>query len=152
MKRALKIFVLIGVVTLLLGLCVFHLGPFGIRPGDDIVLGSAPLTNGGRLFVVAHRTHDLVEAYEVTLYRVERSGEIFTYWMGYEESYWWACSIRPVDDFSVLQIRADGAVAALYTVPDHSLTFPDDHYHYGVQTGRIADSNAVPSVVAWKRG
>jgi hypothetical protein len=52
------------------------------------------------------------------------------------------------DSPSVLQIRADGSVAAVYRMDDHSLAFPDDYYHYGVQTGRSAGSNAVPLVVA----
>ncbi|MEO6034267.1 MAG: hypothetical protein ABIQ35_03335, partial [Verrucomicrobiota bacterium] len=77
----------------------------------------------------------------------EPDGETYTYWMGYEESYWWACSIRPTKNPSVLQIRADGQVAALYQLDDHSLIFPDDYYHYGVQMGRIATSNTLPLAV-----
>lgn len=149
MKRLCKIAAtLLLVIALLLGVRLFHLGPFGVRPGDDVVLARFTVKNGVRLFIVAHRTRSVIEPYEVTLYRTEKNGDVFTYWMGYEDSFWWACSIRPSDSPSDLHIRADGFVAAIYHVEDHSLTFVSDHHHYGVQTGRAAESNAVPLVVA----
>jgi hypothetical protein len=149
MKAGLKATaVLIGVFALLVGLRLFHLGPFGIRPGDDITLAQARLTNGDQLFVVAHRTQSVAEPYEVTLYRLEATGEAVQYWMGYEDSYWWACSIRPTTNSSVLQIRADGSPAAFYSLPEATLTLADNYYHYGVQTGRRVPVGAVPLIIA----
>jgi hypothetical protein len=149
MKHASKTVIILAVVlALLFGLRLFQLGPFGIRAGDDLVLARTTLAGGARLFVVAHRTESIAEPYEVTLYRVEPDDKVFLYWMGYEDSFWWGCSIRSDQDASLLQIRADGSVAAYYKVQDQSLTFPDDRYHYGVQTGRKAESNTVPVVLA----
>ena len=149
MKRPFKIAaILLLVIGLPLGVRLIHLGPFGIHPGDDVVLARFTATNGFRLCVIAHRTQSATEPYEVTLYRTETNGDVFTYWMGYEDSFWWACSIRSTDSPSILHIRAVGSVAAVYRVDDHSLTFPDDYYHYGVQTGRSATNNAIPLVVA----
>jgi hypothetical protein len=145
MKRTTKIAIPIGI--LLIGIPLFHLGPPTVSIGDDLVLARSTLTNGAQLFVVAHRTDTIFEPYEVTLYRVRPDGEIYLYWMGYEDSFWWRCSIRPDQDPTRLQIRAIGSVTAYYKIDDGSLTFPDDYYHYGVQTGRRGESNRVPSVI-----
>ncbi|HEX5219554.1 MAG TPA: hypothetical protein VFZ59_08290 [Verrucomicrobiae bacterium] len=147
MKRRHKIAILALVIGVLVGLRLFHLGPFGIRAGDEVVLARFAATNGVRLCVVARRTESIGEPYVVRLYRTEASGEVFMYYMGYEDSYWWACSIRPTADPRVLHIRADGSVAAIFRLNDNSLIFPNDYYNYGTQTGRMAESNTVPFVV-----
>src|SRR5262249_60624719 len=117
MKRALKwVAILAGLIGLPVGVRLFHLGPFGIHPGDLRALARVTLPNGVRLCVIAHRTQSLTEPYVVTLYRTEANGDVFTYSMGYEDSFWWGCSIRPSEIPSVLHIRADGSVAAVYNV------------------------------------
>jgi hypothetical protein len=146
----LSILGLVLVVGLVVGLRLFHVGPFGIRPGDNVVLARSTLASGARLCVVAHRTQSLTEPFEVTLYRTEASGKVFTYSMGYEDSFWWNCSIRPSTIPSVLHIRALGSVAAVYDEHDRSLKFPDDYYHFGVQTGLYVASDYLPSVVTQK--
>ena len=151
MNRALKWTLIPAlVVGLLLGLRLFHLGPFGIHPGDDVVLARFALTNGTRLCVIAHRTENIGEPYEVTLYRTEITGLVFTYWMGYEDSFWWGCSITHADSPSVLHINVYGSKAAVYNVQDETLSFLNDHYHYGVQTGRLAKIEEVPSAISRK--
>jgi hypothetical protein len=135
MKRPLKTALVAAIVIgLLLGLRLFHLGPLSIRAGDDVVLARHTTTNGVRFCIIAHRTQNVGEPYEVTLYRTEPSGEVFTYWMGYEDSFWWGCSIRPLDSPLALQVLVDRSVTAVYKLEDHSLSFLNDYYNYDIQT------------------
>jgi len=115
MKRLIT--VLAVLMTLGVGVRLFHLGPFGIHPGDDILLSQLSLTNGSRFFVVAHRTENLIDAYEVTFYRVDQNGDTFAYYLAHEDSFWWGCTLRPAKDSREIEIGADGAMAARY-LPD----------------------------------
>jgi hypothetical protein len=67
--------------------------------------------------------------------------------MGYEDSFWWGCSIRTNDNPSVLKVMVYGAVNAVYDLQAGTLRFLDDYYNYGTQTGRVAKAHAVPLVV-----
>jgi hypothetical protein len=120
--------IVLSLIALPLGLRLFHLGPFGIRPGDDILLSRMTLANGAQLFVVGHRTAHFIDAYEVTLYRVEANGDAFRYYLGHEESYWWACSIRPATSSGAIEIRADGQVVARYRPHEDVVLITDGHH------------------------
>jgi hypothetical protein len=148
MKRSVKAALLsASVIGLLLGLRLFHLGPFGIRAGDDVVLARHKTADGVRFCIIAHRTENIGEPYSVTLYRTEPSGAVFSYWMGYEDSFWWGCSIRATDNPRVLQVLVYGSVNAVYNLEAGTLRFLDDYYNYGTQTGRVAVARAVPLAV-----
>src|SRR5205807_10590244 len=95
MKRPLKALLVVAAVLLpAMGLRLFHLGPLGIRPGNERVLARLTLTNGSTFAVVALRNRDLLEAYTVNLYRLDRNGGTQRYLLGFEESYWWGCALR----------------------------------------------------------
>jgi hypothetical protein len=149
MKRTLQLAALVAalIIGLPLGIFIFHTGPPGISAGTDIVLARFALTNGTRLCVIGHRADSYTEPYDFRLYRTEPSGEVFVYWMGYEDSFWWRCSIRRTSDPSTLDIRAIGSVAATYNIPEHSVTMADNYYHKGVQTGFLC-TNQIPLVVS----
>jgi hypothetical protein len=126
MKRT--IFIVIGIPValgaFLFGVRLFHLGPLGIRPGDDIFLAQLLFTNGPQFFVIGHRTQFLTEPYEVTLYKVEPDHKTFSYYLAFEDSYWWACSIRSNSVSGDVEIRADGCLTARY-IPGKDLVISD---------------------------
>jgi len=115
MKRALLIIgIFLGLAVLLIEIRLFHLGPFRIHPGDNILLAHLSLTNGPEFFVIGHRNESTAEPYMVNLYRVETDRRTFQYSMAFEDSFWWGCSIRSNTVSGEIEIRADGGVAARY--------------------------------------
>ena len=100
--------------VLLLGIRLFHVGPFGVNPGDNILLARLSLTTGPTFYVVAHRTTYTTEPYEVTLYKIEQGSNASSYYLSFEDSYWWNCSIRSNGSSGEIEIRADGAISARY--------------------------------------
>ena len=110
--------------AVLLGIRLFHLGPLGIRPGDDIFLAKLVSTNGPQFFVMGHRTPSVTEPYEVTLYKVEPDHKTFSYYLAFEDSYWWGCSIRSNVASGDVEIQADGGLTARY-VPSKDLVISD---------------------------
>src|SRR5439155_2453773 len=99
-------------------------GAPGIREGENRILSYTNLTGGAKLYVVAHRTGHLTDAYEVCLYKVELQTNVSMCILGYKDSYWWGCSIRP-NGSDKLDIRALWSVAATYWVRDGSVLIPE---------------------------
>jgi|SRR5215471_11727119 len=126
MKRLLKPIWLVAVLLLLgTGIRLFHLGPFGIRPGDERVLTRLTLTNGATFAVVARRNDNIIEAYTVNLYRIDADGTTTWYLLGFKDSYWWKCSLRLSADRQVIQVRADGQAVARYSFDRGFVTWID---------------------------
>ena len=123
-----RIFIAIGILLALgavfVGILLFHLGPFGVRPGDNIFLAQLLSTNGPQFFVIGHRTESVTEPYEVTLYKVERDHKTFSYYLAFEDSYWWGCSVRSNTTSGEIEIRADGGLTARY-IPSKDLVTSD---------------------------
>jgi len=126
MKRALSAAFLIpiGLVVVILTVTLFHLGPLNIRPGDRFVLAHLSLKGGTEFFAVGHRTEFLTEPYEVTLYKVEPDRSTSLYYLAFEDSYWWNCSIRSNELSREIEVRADGGVVARY-LPGKNLVISD---------------------------
>jgi hypothetical protein len=82
------------------------------------------LTNGPEFFVIGHRTDSLTEPYEVTLYKVEPDHRTSSYYLAFEDSYWWGCSIRSNSVSGEIEIRADGGLCARY-LPKKDLVISD---------------------------
>lgn len=94
---------------------LFHLGPPGIKAREDRILSAVPLTNGSRLFLVARRTGHPIDAYEVSLFRVDPETNVFVTWLGYEDGYWWGASLQNDSTSGRVKIRAFGAVMGEYS-------------------------------------
>ena len=126
MKRSLKTVLVAGVLLLLAtGLRLFHLGPLGIRPGNERVLARLTLTNGSTFAVVARRNDNLIEAYTVNLYRLDTNGVTVRYLLGFEDSYWWGCVLRLSANQREIEVRADGQPTARYSLDDVLVTWVD---------------------------
>jgi hypothetical protein len=115
MKRlaAVSLIVLLG-SGFLTAIRLVHLGPFKVRRGDNVVLARLSTTNGGEFIVIAHRTQSVTEPYEVTLYRVEPDRRTFSYYLSFEDSYWWSCSLASNTTSGDIEIRANSRLAARY--------------------------------------
>jgi len=125
MKRALLIIVIpCGLALLVIGIRLFHLGPFRIHPGDNLLLAHLSFTNGPEFFVIGHRNESAGEPYTVNLYKVETDWQTSRYLMAFEDSYWWGCSINSNTTSGEIEIRADGEVAARY-LPAKDLVMSD---------------------------
>jgi len=131
--------------TLLLAIRLFHLGPFGIRPGDDILLARLSSINGPSFFVIGHRTKFATEPYEVTLYKIGPSNRVSSYYLAFEDSYWWGCSIKSNRKSGEIEIRADGAVSARY-VPVKDVVV-SDAYRIPI-SARAADYAQVQKLIS----
>ena len=117
-----KLLFFLGLVLLLiLSLLLFHFGPPGIKHGEDRILSSIGLTNGSKLFLVAHRTGHPIDAYEVSLFRVESDRSVFVNWLGFEDGYWWGASLVAESAAGKVKIRAFGGVIGEYSVMDGSV-------------------------------
>ncbi|HSU57103.1 MAG TPA: hypothetical protein VLT36_23885 [Candidatus Dormibacteraeota bacterium] len=115
MKRALLMIAIpCGLAMLLSGIWLFHLGPFSIHPGDNLLLAHLSFTNGPEFFVIGHRNESAVEPYTINLYKVETDRRTSRYLMAFEDSYWWGCSIKSNTASGEIEIRAGGGVAARY--------------------------------------
>lgn len=112
-----------------------HVGPLTVRSGDDFVHAHKVLTDGSELFIVAHRNDSFGEPYEFSLFRVEPDGQVYVYWMGYEEPFWWDCTIQHTLPTSLIEIRVEGEAIASYDPEAKTLTLTEDPYQYGVQRG-----------------
>lgn len=102
-----------GLVALLA--LVVHFGPPAAWIRRDRILSAVTATNGATLCVVAHRTGHPIDAYEVNLYRIERNGDTFRYYLGNEESYWWGCSLGTVGQPAQVEIRCFWHPVAAYS-------------------------------------
>ncbi len=126
MKR--RICIAIGIPlalgAFLLGIRLFHLGPLGVRPGDNVLLAQLLSTNGPQFFVIGHRTEFVTEPWEVTLYKVEPDQKTFSYYLAFEDSYWWGCSISSNSYSGEVEIRSDGGLTARY-IPTKDLVISD---------------------------
>ncbi len=54
-----------------------HYGPVGVKAGDYVMCSELAGTNGQKFCVIARRTGELIDAYHVFLYRIERNGELY---------------------------------------------------------------------------
>jgi hypothetical protein len=116
----------LGVTVLLIGGCaLFHFGPPGLKAGDNRVLSTLTLTNGSKLFLVARRTGHPIEAYEVSLFRVESDKSVFVNWLGFEDGYWWGASLSDNPTTGKVKIRAFGGLIGEYSVSAGSVRFTD---------------------------
>lgn len=121
-----KLLIAFGAPALLIGGCaLFHFGPPGIKAGEDRILSSLTLTNGSKLFLVAHRTGHPIEAYKVSLFRVEPDKSVFVNWLGFEDGYWWGASLSDNPATGKVQIRAFGGLIGEYSVAAGSVKFAD---------------------------
>jgi hypothetical protein len=115
--------ILWSVLLLIAALLLFHFGPLGIRAGDDCILSSTVLTNGSRLFLVAHRTGHPIDAYEVSLFRVDQNTNVFVSWLGYEDGYWWGGALLPEWSGDKVKIQVFGGTIGVYSVPNGSVSW-----------------------------
>ena len=125
-----------GIALLAAVILLFHFGPPGIKAGEDRILSSTLLTNGSRPFLVAHRTGHPIDAYEVSLFRVDQSTNVFVNWLGHEDGYWWWASLVAGPAGDKVRIRAFGTILAVYSVADGSVTWIDKAME-GVASHRI---------------
>ena len=73
---------------------LYHFGPLDITAGQNRVISSFHSATGSRFYVVAHRTKRPIEAYEINLYKVDDQTNVFWYYLGHQESFWWGCSLK----------------------------------------------------------
>ena len=123
MRRILKIFFLASLLLTPL-VWFYQMGPPTISAGADKLLASTSLANGDTLFLVAHKTGDFVEAYEVSLYRVDETTNVFVAFLGHEEPFWWGASLRPSAVPDKIEIRAFWEIEAVYSIADGSYDYP----------------------------
>ncbi len=109
----------------LIAVYFFHFGPLGVGSGDDVLCAELSLTNGSKLCVVAHRTGEFIDAYHVTLYLIEVNGEVLSYNLGDEDSFWWATSLRLGVDKKEIEIRSFGQFVAKYLIAEKSVAWAD---------------------------
>ena len=134
MMRFLKVtFWTVGILSLPFLVARFHLGPLGVRVGDDVLCADFQITNGVQMYLLAHRNDDLAGPYQVALYRVEVDGKVFEYRLGDEDSFWWRSSLRLSPDQNRIEIRSIGQLVAEYWINDKTVrNVPDDGRHnYG---------------------
>ena len=112
-------FAVIGLVLLL------HFGPPGIKAGEDRILGSTVLTGSNKLFLVAHRTGHPIDAYEVSLFRVDSETNVFVSWLGYEDGYWWGSSLHAETNGDKLDIEAFWQIVGTYSLSDGLIRWKD---------------------------
>ena len=109
-----------GFVVLLSVLFVFHLGPPWITSGEDRIMSSTSLTNGSKLFLVLHRTESLIDAYEVSLFRVDPATNVFISWLGYEDGYWWRGELVSDPPGDEVKVNVLGTTIATYSTSKDS--------------------------------
>jgi len=107
------------------------------------------LTNGPQFFVIGHRTASVREPYEVTLYKVEPDYKTFSYYLAFEDSYWWNCAVRSNAASGEVEIRADGGLTARY-VPNKDIVI-SDAYKIPIQA-RLADYGDLQRLLASSKG
>lgn len=105
----------------MLSAALFHFGPPGIKAGEDRILSSLLLTNGSKLFLVAHRTGHAIDAYEVSLFRVDDMTNVFVSWLGYEDGYWWGGALSPEFSKNSVKIKVFGGTVATYSLSNDSV-------------------------------
>ena len=115
-----------GALALVTFVILYQFGPPGIKAGEDRILSSMLLTNGNRLVVVTHRTGHPIDAYEVTLYRIDQKTNVFAYYLGHEEAFWWGCSLRASSATNKVQILAFWQPLAAYSIADDSVSWPGE--------------------------
>lgn len=142
LKALLPIALLLGLAT---GIRLFHLGPFGIRPGDERLLARLALTNGSTFVVMTRRNEDLIEAYTVRLYSIDAKGRTAQYLLAFEDSYWWGCSLRLSRDGREVEVRAEGRLEARYSFDKRSVIWED---HLPPQDGEWDQSGHVQKLLA----
>jgi hypothetical protein len=113
--------VIASIAVLPFSLYVCHLGPLGIKPGDDVLCSQLELPTGTKLYVIATRNPDWGEPYTVNLYRVETNQDTYAYRLGDEDSFWWGSSLRFNGDKTLVEIRSFGQYVAKYTVGDKTV-------------------------------
>jgi hypothetical protein len=89
------------------------------------VLARLNLTNGSTCVVVTRRNEDLIEAYTVNLYWISDDGRTTRYLLAFKDSYWWGCSLRVSRDGREVEVRADGELAARYSVDKREVVWVD---------------------------
>ena len=116
MKRTIPLSVRVGVilVILVIGVRLFHLGPFGIHSGDEVLLAHLKAANGVEFFVVGQRNEELIKAWSVNLYRIDSDDVGYVYYLEHKSSYYWCCSLRENRDTGEIDIWADGQRGARY--------------------------------------
>lgn len=104
---------------------LYHLGPIGIKAGDERVLANHQLANGDRLFIIAHRTESWIEPYNIRLYRVHQETNYFVCFLSHEDAYWWGCSFIHPGAGDDIGIKAFGISLATYVASNHSVVWND---------------------------
>jgi hypothetical protein len=132
-------------VLFLLGIRLFYLGPFGIRPGDERMLARLSTTNGSTFVVMACRNESCIEAYTVHLYRVDADGRTAKYLLAFEDSYWWGCSLHLSADGRGVEVRAGGQLAGRYSFDKGSMIWVD---HLAPQDGEWDQSGHIQKLLS----
>jgi hypothetical protein len=116
MKRhlILSITIPVALVVMLSCLRLLHMGPRKLKPGDNVLLAKLLSGNGPTFLVIGHRTQYATEPFEVVLYKIGLDKRISSYYLAFEESFWWNCSIKSNLRSGEIEIRADGCVVARY--------------------------------------
>ena len=105
--------------------CIWHFGPLEIQTGEDRILGSLELQEGDKLFLVAHRTTSLVDAYVVSLFRVHQKTNFSVCWLGHEDSYWWGSSLQSIQNSEDVCVQLWWSKLGTYSIADNSFHWAD---------------------------
>lgn len=112
-------------VVVLAAVALVHFGPPRAWFGRDNLLALVTLPTGSQLCVVAHKTGRFAEPYEVNLYRLETNGQVMSYYLGHEDSYWWGCSLSAAAPTPEVQIRCFWQTLAVYSMENDSVAWID---------------------------
>jgi hypothetical protein len=111
-----------------------------VKPGDSKILAKRKLATGSEIYVVAHRTSDIIDAFEVSCYKKD-STNLTEYFIGHEEPFWWGCYFREEPKSNALIIQALGREMARFSLLHnyvywkdnvHPVSFPVPLYHSNV--------------------
>jgi len=97
------------------------LGPYGIKPGDVVISARTRFADNSEFVILSQRTPFVTEPYEVTLFRVQPNHETSSYYLAFEDPYWWNCTIRSNEAAGTVEIRVGSAIVATYLPADDSI-------------------------------
>jgi hypothetical protein len=112
-----RVIAVCGLVLLSLsfvGIWVWHFGPLGTAKGEKVLCARLSVTNGSQFLVVAERTGEAIDAYHTFLYRIPGDGSVYRYALGYEDSFWWGCSLKQSETPGDINIIDFGRTVARY--------------------------------------
>jgi len=93
---------------------MWHFGPLGTIRGEKVLCARLSATNGSQFLVIAERTGEAIDAYHTFLYRISGDGFVNRYTLGYEDSFWWGCSLKQSESPGDIDITDFGRTVAMY--------------------------------------